>query len=171
MVIDLAALLPLTPSEAQRFVDNIHVTATGCWEWTAGKTHGGKHDDGGYGKFYLRGQTVLAHRLLYTAWRGPIADTLDHRPTCTRACIHPWHVEDVPIGVNVLRGNGIMAQHARKTHCKRGHELAGKNLVRVPGGRMCRICRNTSYADYRRRKKARGFAERCTVDPRVAKWL
>jgi len=157
MVVDLGSFLLLTADEARRFVKYLSINDQGCWIWTGGKTSGNSKspkDRGGYGKFWLRGRSVAVHRLLYTATHGPIEDTLDHRPTCDRACCNPAHLEDVPIGVNVLRGHGVMAQHARKTHCKRGHPLAGDNLVHVPGGRMCRLCRNLSYRAYRQRKKA-----------------
>jgi hypothetical protein len=151
MVIDLSALLPLTAAEALRFVANIRVTETGCWLWTGGLTSGNSKcasDLGGYGKFYLRGKTVLAHRVLHTALKGPIADTLDHRASCPRACINPAHTEDVPIVVNILRGGSYYARNARKTHCKRGHALTEENLVFVKGGRMCKACRLISFRAY-----------------------
>ncbi len=156
MAVNLADFLPFTPNEAARFIRKIAVGDHGCWIWTGGKSHGNsksRTDRGGYGKFYLRGHTVLANRLLWWATNGSIAGTLDHLPTCDRACVNPRHSEDVPIVVNVMRGNGVMARNARKTHCKRGHPLSGRNLVQVPGGRMCRICRNLSYGWYHQRKK------------------
>lgn len=43
-------------------------------------------------------------------------------------------------GENVLVGKGITAMNKRKTHCKRGHELSGKNLGLEAKGRYCREC-------------------------------
>jgi len=80
--------------------------------------------------------------------RGPIKGTLDH--LCrVRACAHPWHVEDVTMQVNILRGNGLAAQNARKTHCKNGHLLTER---KASGNkeRFCRIC----YRKYDREWKA-----------------
>lgn len=52
----------------------------------------------------------------------PIPDglVLDH--LCrNRACINPNHLEPVSTRVSILRGEGVMARHARKTHCPHGH--------------------------------------------------
>lgn len=158
VVIDLVGLLPLSHREAARFVGNLRVSPQGCWIWTAGKTSGNSKsatDGGRYGKFSLRSRTVLAHRLLYAASRGAIANTLDHRPSCDRACVHPQHLEDVPSRINLLRSHGVMAMNARKVRCKRGHLLSGENLMLVPRGRMCRACRNQSHREYRKRKQQR----------------
>ncbi len=147
--------LPLTDRQARSFVSRIVVNERGCWIWTGSKTTGNKRggDLGGYGKVTIADRTYLAHRVMFQAVRGPITYTLDH--LCRdRACIRPRCHEDVTMRVNVLRGNGIASQNARKTHCKRGHSLTGSNLVLVPGGRMCRACRNESYKAYRQRKRA-----------------
>jgi hypothetical protein len=42
----------------------------------------------------------------------------------------------------VLRGEAPTAVNARKTHCPKGHELTGNNLVASKPGRQCRICWN-----------------------------
>lgn len=42
----------------------------------------------------------------------------------------------------------------RQSHCIRGHELVGRNLVMLPtGSRACRACRNIRKAAARRAAK------------------
>lgn len=44
-------------------------------------------------------------------------------------------------------------QNAKKTHCKYGHELSGRNLMVTGKQRRCRICHNaTTYRNTQRRK-------------------
>jgi hypothetical protein len=43
---------------------------------------------------------------------------------------------------NTLRGDNMAAQHARQTHCLRGHPLIADNLVGTPSGRRCLTCHN-----------------------------
>jgi hypothetical protein len=54
-----------------------------------------------------------------------------------------------------LRGEGLTAANARKTHCKYGHEFDGDNLALDPKGRrICRACRSRHKKNYRRRLSA-----------------
>jgi len=122
----------------QRFTDKIDINKqTGCWEWNA------CIDRGGYARIQYQDKFASAHRVVYTLLCGEITDeTLDH--LCKiRHCVNPNHLEQVSNKENVLRGTGPTAVNARKTHCKRGHELSGDNLVLwKSGGRRCRICVN-----------------------------
>lgn len=119
-----------------------------CWLWTAtcGTT--------GYGKFKFRGRVVRAHRHAYELLRAEIPHglVLDH--LCReRACVNPWHLEPVSQRVNVLRGQGVAAVAARKTHCPHGHRYDDSNtVVTADGFRRCRTCR--SAADRVRRAKS-----------------
>jgi hypothetical protein len=122
-----------------------HEPNTGCWLW------GGFVDKDGYGSALVknpnghgRGLTRRAHRVVYERCRGPIPEglTLDH--LCkVRCCVNPAHLEPVTMRENVMRGDGITAQNAQKTHCKRGHEFSTANTyVEKSGGRTCRACRD-----------------------------
>ena len=119
--------------------------ASGCLVWTGVKTRDG------YGRFRVfDGKWVYrpAHRFLYERVMGKIGGglTLDH--LCrNRACINPAHLEPVTMRENLLRGATIVAANAKKTHCKRGHILAGDNLYRHKGKtwRDCLACR-TAYS-------------------------
>lgn len=126
-----------------------------CWPWT------GALSPKGYGKFRgADGRTKQAHRVAYELAVGPIPAgmTIDHvrsRGCIHRHCVNPAHLEPVTMGVNVLRGEGPSAQHARATHCPQGHAYSGKNLYVRPsnGGRECRTCRRNYWRTYQRKVK------------------
>jgi len=107
-----------------------------CWLWTA------KIEQNGYGRFWVNGHSVFAHRFAYELTHGPIPRglTVDH--LCrNRACENPAHMELVPLRTNVLRGVGITAQLARKTHCPHGHPYDLLNTyINRRGARICREC-------------------------------
>jgi len=128
----------------------------GCWLWTGGST------SEGYGQFH-DGRHVLAHRWGYEKFIGPISSgmTLDHfrmnpgpqEAPCSKACVHPAHVEPVTHRENVIRGR--TTQHAKPTHCPSGHEYAGDNLIlRKTGVRVCRTCKRVAQSRYEKRIKS-----------------
>ena len=143
---------PIPVEVARRYRRKPIVLASGCWvlpniPQKSGYVRVNLYMGGG------RCQSVFAHRLFYTAIVGPIPDglTLDHIwPRCkNRACVRPkWdgdpdgHTEPVTEHENILRGNGRAALNARKTKCKHGHSLSGKNLSTAKDGeRRCLACR------------------------------
>src|SRR2546425_9782 len=118
-----------------------------CWLWTRGTNNG-------YGITWFRGRGWPAHRLSYELLVGPIPEglTIDH--LCrNRACCRPDHLEAVSPGVNVLRGVGPAAVHARKTHCNSGHPFNDENTRTWHGARYCRPCQAINAA--KRRERAR----------------
>ena len=122
-----------------QFVSHVVFTDS-CWLWTGG--HAGE----GYGRFYNNGRAWLAHRFAWIAFVGPIEDglQLDHVAAAgckNRHCVNPDHLEPVTIAENVLRGSGITAINARKTHCKQGHPFDRQNTIYRKGGRLCRQCK------------------------------
>lgn len=109
-----------------------------CWLWLAAK-----HHEGLYGVFTLAGgRQAQAHRFSYSTSVGPIPDELVLDHLCrVRHCVRPSHLEAVPQRINILRGVGIQAKNAVKTHCIRGHEFTLENThIRPNGGRACRAC-------------------------------
>ena len=137
----------------------MEVLPNGCIVWT-GSTRGG------YGSVWVDGRMQSVHRFVYERLVGPIPEglQLDHKchgkdcPTpgqnCPhRRCCNPYHLEPVTAQVNLLRGQtGAGNKGRQKTHCKRGHPLAGDNLYTSPTGvRTCRSCRRVSYRNYEHR--------------------
>jgi len=124
---------------------------TGCWMWTAAVSADG------YGSIKWQGDTWRAHRLTYELLVGPIPDGLHIDHLCRNTlCVNPAHLEPVTPRTNTLRGTNRAAANARKTHCERGHELVGTNLIPRPNGhRTCRTCKQASDAAAYERKKIR----------------
>lgn len=108
-----------------------------CWSWLGDRT------PYGYGRFSFRGRAVAAHRFAYELLRGPIPDGLVIDHLCrVKHCVNPAHLEPVTQRENVLRGESIPAQYARRTHCER----CGTQLEALPGAparrqRHCPQCK------------------------------
>ena len=114
-----------------------------CWLWA------GYKEEQGYGQLFYRengkNKYVYAHRLMYEQLVSPIPDgmVIDH--LCrVRHCVNPDHLEVVTPRVNNDRG---IPHNRTKTHCPRGHEYSGENLLVQKGGkytvRRCKVCVNT----------------------------
>lgn len=134
----------LNERQRENFWAKVNKTPT-CWVWTASR------GTQGYGKFRVGKAHLGAHRVAYLEEIGEIPDglVLDHLCRNT-SCVNPAHLEPVSEQENILRGVGVTAVNAAKTHCIRGHEFTPENIYAVPGGRACRTCRRERNREWMR---------------------
>lgn len=126
--------------------------AKGCWLWQGFVypdvvLKNGKVLRRGYGSLGYRGRGQRVHRVMWIISKGPIPAGLHVCHTCdVRRCVNPDHLW---LGTNqqnitdmTLKGRGPCGEKKMKTHCIRGHELAGDNLIIFHGGkhRGCKTC-------------------------------
>lgn len=131
-----------------RFWEKVRVDEqTGCWFWEAGLHWNG------YGFFWTGKRLIRSHVYAYEHLIASVLPSFELDHLCrNRACVNPFHLEPVTKKENVLRGIGITAQNARKTHCIRGHELSGKNLhTKANGQRKCKRCHADHQIYYTKR--------------------
>ncbi len=118
----------------------------GCMEWT------GAIRDNGYASATVDYKSILVHRYMYEQKVGPIPKGMHIDHLCrNRRCVNVNHMEVVTPRENVLRGIGISALNAKKTHCLRGHALFGDNIYippNRPNRRYCRICQRSRDSKY-----------------------
>jgi hypothetical protein len=135
-----------------------------CWSWIAST------NSKGYGQIMVGSRVdgtrklVRAHRLAYELLVGHIPTdaeagyrvTLDH--LCrNHGCVNPAHLEVVSHRENVLRGVGLSATNAVKTHCPQGHAYDARNTYRSRGNsRLCRAC----HREYEQRRRDLRKAQR-----------
>lgn len=140
----------------ERIASKIQIDESGCWCWIASQ------NKSGYALLRWNGSTRRAHRVVYQLLVGEIPAGLQLDHLCrVRHCVNPAHLEPVTQRENLLRGDTIPAKHATKTHCPKGHPLAGDNLVcwRLQRGqRDCLTCHREYQRErqraYRARKRA-----------------
>lgn len=126
---------------------------SGCWNWT------GTVKPNGYGCAGYNKIRYHAHRLSYAVFVDAIPDdmTIDH--LCkNRKCLNPAHMEVVTQAENALRGESSPAQNARKTMCKRGHELVPMpedRRLHTSAKRHCPICGRIDAIEWNKNHRER----------------
>ncbi|MEO7118432.1 MAG: HNH endonuclease signature motif containing protein, partial [Candidatus Limnocylindrales bacterium] len=106
-----------------------------CLVWTGSLANG-------YGRFWLKGRLVPAHRLAWEMANGPIPSGMQLDHLCRmRSCVRPDHLEPVTQRENLRRGVGWAGVNAQKTACPVGHPYAN-------GTRRCATCRKDQNARY-----------------------
>ena len=95
-----------------------------------------------YGVVTFQGKRWYAHRFAFFVRHGRLpAQQIDH--LCrNRICVNPNHMEDVSLTENVMRGESLPAQNAKKDACAHGHAFTPENTaIRIVRGRRWRGCR------------------------------
>ena len=128
----------------------------GCHIWI------GHINNGGYGAYNNNNRSIKAHRASYAIYNGEIPNGMHVCHRCDNPpCVNPVHLFLGSISDN-MKDAVAKGRHAQvaKTHCPKGHELAGDNLFMRSdrNGRACRICRSEQSkrdsANYRARQRA-----------------
>lgn len=140
------------------FAGRLAAGPNNCIVWIGART------ERGYGRLVVAGVRHSPHRFAWEYRFGnlPKELVLDHLCRNT-SCVNMAHLEPVSNRENVLRGVGLSAVNARKTHCVKGHPLSGDNLAYKKGRkphnapiRRCKACDLASHiANYHRTKKYR----------------
>jgi len=136
----------------QAFFEKV-VKRNDCWIWT-GATQQAKDKKLIYGRVWNGSTTELAHRFSYRVFVGEIPSglTVDHQCGNT-FCVNPKHLKAMTLKENILKGDGLTAINARKTHCKCGQKLVHRSTKPEKLGRYCRKCFQEYMKKYRKRSK------------------
>lgn len=128
------------------------ITESGCLIWNDVIDHDG------YARQWHEGKNLRVHRIVFNLTHGELPRHLVPDHLCrVRCCLNVNHMEPVTWKENVLRGIGITAENARKTHCNNGHAFEGNNLgslgQKSDHQRICRKCGALRQAKYMKRKQ------------------
>jgi hypothetical protein len=123
----------------ERRFKRINFDPTGCWIWT------GFLNEQGYPVSTHRKFGQHVHRAIYQIMHGVKLGRWDFiMHTCDETrCVNPVHLKMGTPSDNI-KDSATKGRHrnARKTHCKRGHELSGDNVWLDPKAkqRHCKTC-------------------------------
>lgn len=113
-----------------------------CWFWH------GTIDRDNYGQIIIKNKKILAHRLSYYLFNGPLISGLCITHKCDNpGCVNPSHLEQKTSEENTIDREVRERNYMRNiTSCKRGHKLEGSNLkINNRGDRVCLKCERIRY--------------------------
>lgn len=127
-----------TEGVKERLLSRSTITNT-CWLWN------GSVREHGYGATSYRGKQILAHRLSYELFKGPIPRGLVIDHLCgVKRCLNPEHLEPVTVSENTRRYNKKVYP-AANGFCYKGHR---KDQI-YKRGTTCELRCRTCYRAYR----------------------
>lgn len=125
-----------------RLMERVFLTPDGCWLWKLSTNRDG------YGQMKFDGRNLLAHRVAFEVFVGPIPDGLHLDHLCrVRSCCNPEHLEPVSATENSRRAWATR----RRSTCPSGHPLTGDNRYIHSAGQACKECRRQAVRRYRAR--------------------
>lgn len=114
-------------SNYQRFIEKVHFSGPGCWEWLASK------DKDGYGRFRWGAEKTRAHRAAYMLFKGQIVGDLVVMHSCDNpGCVNPDHLS---LGTNADNTADMVAKgrQAKGEAITKGRDYRGE---RHPGAKI-----------------------------------
>jgi len=137
------------------FLSRVEKTES-CWLWL------GSFDTFGYGKLWVDGENITAHRYSYTLYKGEIPIGLNIMHSCDNPrCCRPEHLSAGTQKQNIYDAiaKGRFTQKMNggppKDFCINGHDLSdAKNIYMPPSGkRRCQPCRAKYNRDFKNQVK------------------
>ena len=134
-------------TDGERLLARCKPQPNGCLEWQG-------YTQRGYGRMRLADSFVLAHRLSYEMYVGPIPDgkQIDH--LCFNPpCVNPDHLEVVTPRENQRRR--ALKNRSEWTTCQSGKHPYPENRVLEPssGRYRCLLCRREAQRRYKAKRR------------------
>jgi hypothetical protein len=139
-------------NSADRFKAKVEVQPNGCWKWIAGTGSGSESHR--YGRFWLDGDRINAHRASWLIFKGKIPDGLYVCHKCDYTlCVNPDHLFVGSQAKNLddmaKKGRAFNGQGS-KTACPKGHPYDEQNTyLDKRGKRSCKQCRTEWSREHR----------------------
>lgn len=141
-----------------KFLDKVEfIPFHPCWEWVGARK---SKNIRSHGHFSLGGgDTIVASRMSYILFKGPIPKKLYVCHTCDNPpCVNPHHLFLGTQKDNMqdcLRKGRFRTRLKLKTECVFGHEFTDENSYIAPGqtSRRCKICIQRRDKCHKEKKK------------------
>lgn len=137
----------------KRFFDKVvKIPFDDCWYWT------GQINTSGYAYFKMRQKYYVASRISYAIHNGDMPQNRLALHKCDNPiCVNPDHIflgTDLDNNRDMANKGRRIEHNSLKTHCVRGHELSGENLIiEEKVKRRCRICRRAKNSKRAEKEK------------------